>query len=220
MTPSAVAWWSPFLTFSALSLCSFEGGQFQADCSGCLNAKGCYWCPGDATCQNSNLYQSAEKNLLCKVPGDFWLGGRDDPDELCLAPDSLTQDPLSSTNNWLYKMINIDKVWQDGLFTGAGVSIRINDLGVDPTNPDFDGRFDQANSCERFEPSLKTDGSIDSRGTRVAGILLGNANNDICAAGIAYGATFTSCNVEDFNPSMLKIKLESVDISHISIESP
>ena len=186
------------------------------DCFGCLNAKGCYYCPGDATCQNSDLYQSSLKVLSCTAPEDFWLGGRDDPDEFCISDDSLTNDPLSSTNNWMYKMINIDKVWPE--YTGKGITIRINDLGIDPNNDDFVGRFDEANSCDNFLPFENPDGSLDAHGTRVAGIIAGNANNEHCAAGIAYEATFTSCNVLGLPYSNFNAKIESIDISQNAIQ--
>ena len=90
-------------------------------------------------------------------------------------------------------MINIDKVWPE--YTGKGISIRINDLGIDPNNDDFEGRFDEANSCDNYLPFQNNDGTLDPHGTRVAGVIVGNANNNFCAAGIAYDATFTSCNV-------------------------
>merc|ERR1740130_2098924 len=33
--------------------CNSECQKFDFDCYGCLDAKGCYYCEGDATCQNS-----------------------------------------------------------------------------------------------------------------------------------------------------------------------
>ena len=154
--------------------------------------------------------------MSCTAPEDYWLGGRDDPDEFCIPPDALTQDPLSFTNNWVYKLINVDKVWPD--YTGEGVTIRINDLGVDPNNEDFTGRFDEENSCANFGPLEYEDGSRDSHGTRVAGVIVANANNNFCAAGIAYGATFTSCNVVGLSYQNFNEKIESIDISQNSIQ--
>jgi len=197
--------------------CNFHCQQFAADCFGCLNAKGCYYCPGDATCQNSDLYQSSVTKLSCTAPPDYWLGGRDDPNKLCIPAESLTTDPLALTNDWVYKMINVDKVWNEGI-TGNGVTIRINDLGVDPGNTDFEGRFDEANSCQNYLPTEYTDGSLDDHGTRVAGVAIANANNGHCAAGIAYEARFTSCNVLALSYQEFNTKIESIDISQNSIQ--
>jgi len=195
--------------------CNYLCRAFDADCFGCLNAKGCYYCPGDATCQNSDLYQSETKLLSCTKTNQFWLGGKDDPDELCISSDSITTDPLSLTNNWLYEMINVKNVWENLKYTGKGVKIRINDDGVDVDNTDFEGRFDQANSCPNFRPSGNAD---DVHGTKVAGIVAGVANNQHCAAGIAYESTFSSCNVFGGSNaiSSLTFKIESFDISQNS----
>ena len=188
---------------------------FKADCFGCLNAKGCYYCPGDATCQNSDLYKSENRVLSCNEAGDFWLGGRDNPDDFCIAPDSITQDPLASANDWAYKMINVDQVWPN--YTGKGIRIRMNDNGVDINNPEFEGKFDVANSCSNF-----ANAGTDDHGTKVAGILVGNANNGHCAAGIAYDATLSACNFfgEGILYSDLVFKLESFDISQNAIQLP
>jgi subtilisin family serine protease len=115
-------------------------------------------------------------------------------------------------------MINVDQVWSDGI-TGKGISIRINDDGVDIDNQEFDGRFDEANSCDRFRP---TAGDDDGHGTAVAGIVAGNANNVHCAAGIAYDSTFSACNafVGGISFQNLNSKLESFDISQNSIGQP
>ncbi len=113
-------------------------------------------------------------------------------------------------------MINVDQVWPE--YTGEGISIRINDLGVDPNNDDFEGRFDEANSCANFGPAENPDGLLDSHGTRVAGIIAANANNNFCAAGIAYDSTFTSCNVIGLSYQDFNEKIESIDISQNSIQ--
>ncbi len=157
--------------------------------------------------------------LSCTAPPDYWLGGRDDPNQLCIPEESLTTDPLSLTNDWVYKIINVDKVWNDGI-TGNGITIRINDFGVDTDNFDFDGRFDKANSCANYEPVKYTDGSVDDHGTRVAGIAVANANNGHCAAGIAYKANFTACNILSLNYQDFNTKMESIDISQNSFQIP
>lgn len=50
--------------------------QFDADCEGCLNANGCNWCPGDATCFNSPLYIFPPPSISsCPNSNDFQQGG-------------------------------------------------------------------------------------------------------------------------------------------------
>jgi len=94
--------------------CNYHCSSFDADCYGCLGAKGCYYCPGDATYQNSNLYMSRNKTLTCITPNDYWLGGTGGVDPTaCVSPDSVTKDPLEHANRWAYNMINVVPVWQE-----------------------------------------------------------------------------------------------------------
>ena len=88
-------------------------------------------------------------------------------------------------------MINVIDVWETYGLRGEGIKIRINDEGVDINNLEFSDRFDLDNSCESYLPE---NDSMD-HGTIVAGIVVGNADNDACAAGIAHKATFSSCNI-------------------------
>ena len=167
------------------------------------------------------MYQSSNKVLSCTASEDFWLGGRDDPSSKCVLPDSITQDPLVAANTWVYEMINVIPVWENLKYTGKGIKIRINDDGVDVDNLEFsgNGKFDEANSCAQWRP-LPTD--PDGHGTAVAGIVSGNANNDNCAAGIAYDSSFSACNffAEGVPYSSLAYKVETFDISQNSIGTP
>jgi len=77
--------------------CNYFCGEFDADCFGCLNAVGCYYCPEDASCKNSDMYLTTDKTkVTCTVREEYWLGGRDDPDKLCILSDSPT--PQSTSN--------------------------------------------------------------------------------------------------------------------------
>jgi hypothetical protein len=44
--------------------------QFSFDCQGCTS-NGCYFCPGDATCYNSNLYTITGAVASCNVPSEY-----------------------------------------------------------------------------------------------------------------------------------------------------
>jgi len=132
-----------------------------------------------------------------------------------------TQDPLDGANAWMYEMIDLKTVWNTLKITGKGIKIRINDDGVDIDSQDLQGnqKFDEQNSCVKWRPNTS---DKDGHGTMVAGIIVGNANNDFCSAGIAYDATFSACNF--FAPgvpySNLAYKVETFDISQNSIGSP
>ena len=157
------------------------------------------------------MYLSNNKELSCNSPSAYWLNR----EELCVY-NTLTKDNLSMANDWAYRMINLDKVWPD--YTGEGIHVRINDDGVDPNNLDFNDRFDEENSCETFQPT-ETD---SNHGTKVAGIVAGNADNRHCSAGIAYKSTFSSCNIfpGGISFSILSQNLENVDISQNSFGFP
>lgn len=194
------------------------GRQFDADCYGCLNAKGCYYCPGDGRCTNSNLYTITNKVSTCTEDNDFLSSLFGDVPEDCIPGSAYTQDPLYEGNSWMYNMISVVDVWETYGLTGNGVKVRINDDGVYVENLEFLGRFDdRENSCDDYLPIGNED-----HGTAVAGILLGNANNDLCATGIAPEATFSSCNffTGGAPSTLLTHKLNSFDISQNSIGVP
>lgn len=50
--------------------CNFLCQQFDYDCTGCLSTAGCYWCPGDATCNNSPHYLFSATSS-CNAPQDY-----------------------------------------------------------------------------------------------------------------------------------------------------
>eukprot|EP00537_Pseudo-nitzschia_pungens_P011055 CAMPEP_0172385844 /NCGR_PEP_ID=MMETSP1061-20121228/3454_1 /TAXON_ID=37318 /ORGANISM="Pseudo-nitzschia pungens, Strain cf. pungens" /LENGTH=1877 /DNA_ID=CAMNT_0013115001 /DNA_START=415 /DNA_END=6048 /DNA_ORIENTATION=- len=202
--------------------CNFLCRQFDADCYGCLNAKGCYYCPEDGTCENSNLYVSKNKVLSCTEPEDFLSSVLGDTPETCIPQDAVYKDPLWSGSKWMYDAINVIDVWETYGLTGKGITVRINDDGVYVSNKEFEGRFDdQENSCGQYLPNTM-DQEEDGHGTSVAGIILGNANNDLCAVGIAHQAKFSSCNffAENVPYSALAYKLDSFEISQNSVGLP
>jgi hypothetical protein len=185
--------------------------QFDYDCYGCLNAVGCYYCPGDGTCQNSPLYSFEGVTSSCTTEADYLVDGT-----VCGQATNPYSDPLYEAQKWAITMINLEPVWEKG-YRGEGVHIRINDDGVDVTNMEFDGRFDADNSCTNYAPDPS---DLNGHGTKVAGIAIGNADNDHCAVGIAPMATFSSCNVRQggrLDSAALAEKMEVVDVSSNSI---
>ena len=133
--------------------------EFNYDCEACKNAKGCYYCPGDGTCDNSPNYSFVGVTKTCTTLSSFLTS----TDQSCTPSDAFFNDPLWLAQRWAYNMINVIPVWESGNL-GQGIRIRINDDGVDASHPEFAGRFDQAASCEKFEP-------VDNigHGMRVAG---------------------------------------------------
>ena len=185
-----------------------------------MNAKGCYYCAGDGTCQNSNEYSSSNKDPACTKPLEYFGSVIGDTTDACIPDDAYYKDPLWAGSAWMYDAINVVDVWETYGFTGKGIVIRINDDGVDTQNKEFDGRFDgQENSCDQYLPRPE---DLDGHGTAVAGIMIGNANNDHCAVGIAHEAKFSACNffAEGVPYSALAYKVETFDISQNSIGMP
>ena len=209
-------------SFFALFLYVKSGKAFVADCVGCLNAPGCYYCPEDGTCENSDMYSSTNSNRQCTSRGDYYSTAYGDTaaDKCTNIPNAYYNDPLWEGSAWVYESIQVRAVWEQYQLEGTGITIRINDDGVYTDHIEFDGRFaalDQ--SCSAYAP-LADD--TEGHGTAVAGILVGNANNAACSAGIASQAKFSSCNF--FAPnvpySSLAYKLHTFDISQNSIGMP
>lgn len=77
---------------------------------------------------------------------------------------------------------------------GAGINVRINDVGVDANHPEFAANFDVATSCPDYLPvELGADAEI-SHGTTCAAIAAGGAN-DQCSVGMAPDAKLSSCRM-------------------------
>ncbi len=65
--------------------CNILCGQFNYDCTGCLTAIGCFWCPGDGTCNNSPNYLFFA-NSSCNSAEDYIAGPNA---SRCLSTESL-----------------------------------------------------------------------------------------------------------------------------------
>ena len=202
-----------------------SGKEFDLDCYGCLGAKGCHYCPGDGTCSNSNVYRHTLVSACVDVndyrSSSLFFGQATS----CIPETAYSNDPLYEGNSWMYDMINVVGVWENHGFTGKRIRIRINDNGVNVDHPEFVDRFDTQleNSCKSYRPNqTNRDENNNHHGTAVAGIVVGNANNNVCAVGIAHEATFTSCNFfRGESPSkLLAHKIEAFDISQNSIGVP
>ena len=195
------------------------GKEFDADCGGCVSAKGCFYCPGDGTCQNSADYTYSGMVQTCSKESDYLSSLRGDTPDSCIAEDAFFKDPLYGGSQWMFEMINVIDVWETYGLTGKGVTIRINDDGVNVDNEELSDRFDNVeNSCDNYRPLVDNPGD---HGTAVAGIILGNADNNLCSVGIAHEAKFSSCNLfPSFTHPELIFKLETFDISQNSIGMP
>jgi len=167
---------------------------------------------------DSSFFDPLQKVSSCPNLGDWKSAAAGDT---CSTENSnnFFSDPLYESMEWMFDLIHVRPVWEQG-YTGAGIHVRINDDGVDPDHPEFEARYDVENSCADYLPINGT----ESHGTACASIILGEANNDVCAVGIAPGATVSSCSFaenlditdaesESLEATMLGTKLEAVDIS-------
>ncbi|CAB9496274.1 Furin-like protease 1, isoform 1 [Seminavis robusta] len=193
--------------------------NFDLDCNGCVNAaegEGCYWCPGDAVCRSVplgpefwNLHVGHEISS-CPTAQD-WQQTCD----AALDSDNAFSDPLYDAMKWSYEMINVEPLWQQGI-TGAGVHVRINDVGFDYQHPEFANNFDPANSCASYNSD-----PTGIHGTGVASILAAGGDNDECAVGIAPDVALSMCAFRQdiIEPELVELmmtQLEEVDISNNS----
>jgi hypothetical protein len=171
--------------------------QYAMDCDGCIGS-GCLYCPKDGVCASG------------VIPQDYFLGSFGAKDVACssedyrpvscvAAADNVFNDLLYTEQSWVYDLIDVESVWRQGI-TGAGVHIRINDNGVNGDHPELSARFDKEGSCEIYLPYNLME---NTHGTAMAAIAAGEANNDECSAGIAPGATVSSCVMVATSPSLL-----------------
>ena len=262
--------------------------QFQYDCQACVGTTGCFWCPIDGTCQNSNLYSSTvneNKTTIsgCIDPADFVMAVSPAMEDrnatiysLCQAPDTflfryvipyvitltdhvavldsalfqfpwmlvskltdyclflvfvasmISRDPLVPSQQWIFDFINVEAVWEEG-FTGQGIRVRINDLGVNIGYGsewllEDDSRFDATAGCPIYEP-FDNDDTNSIHGIQVASLIGASGNNGYCGVGVASSVTISSCNVHavpssetlSSNASYFDFDLEKFDISQNSL---
>lgn len=88
--------------------------------------------------------------------------------------------------------INVAPVWRKNI-TGRGVVVTILDDGIEHTHPDLQSNYDARASYDFNNhdkdplPRYSFD-NINKHGTRCAGEVAAQANNDICGVGVAYNS--------------------------------
>ena len=110
----------------------------------------------------------------------------------CPAPPS--NDPASIYQSWYLEDIRVPEAWAMG-FAGQGITIRVNDGGVDYEHPDIKPNFDVVHSYKdpMQDPALLK----PNHGTTVSGLAAGAGNNGICGIGVAFNATLTAAAIVD-----------------------
>ena len=205
--------------------CSIFCEQYAYDCNACLS-HGCYWCPGDATCYNSDQYDFDDLYSMqasCTKESDYFHTGVvfDDAviNDVCASNLSTNffSDPLYDAQKWVFDMIDVVPVWQKG-YTGANVRMRINDDGFAAFHEEFVGRFDAGASCGNdYLPRNPVENF--SHGTSVASIAAASADNGVCGVGISPKVTLSACFVFGNNDALGE-KLDRIDISQNSWGAP
>ena len=192
----------------------------------------CFWCPGDGLCRSQALgstfwdtLPTTDSNGITRSGTTFtscpneadWKPSTASCQAFAAGQGDVYSDPLYGAMAWSYDLIDLPSVWRQNI-TGAGVHVRINDDGTDASHAEFKERMDPSQHC----PSFVSDSSPDSfHGTGVASILAAEANNDVCAVGIAPGVTMSACtflatSIEAELIEMLATQLDAVDISNNS----
>ena len=187
-------------------------------CDTCTENPGCYWCPTDALCY-AHPYTEYPSPLLVasgSCSTSDWVTTCDTSSSSSSSQllDVPFSDPLYQANSWAFDLIDVASVWEQGI-TGSGVTIRINDKGVDASHPEFaNNKFDTEGSCGQYLPG--DDGEV--HGTACASIAAGAGNNSHCSVGIAPGASISSCKylgigIDKQDPSRLTWRLDRQDVS-------
>ena len=193
--------------------------QFNGDCGLCTQ-NACYFCPSDARCLSRPLSESIWAPVR-DVPRSRLPGCLVETDWMrtCEIPADLPySDPLYSAQEWVFDVMNVQPVWEQG-FTGKGVVIRVNDPeGVDATHPELAKNFNEAASCDNYLPP---DPAINHHGTAVASVAVGGGNNGQCSVGVAPDATLTAClgPTELTDENAAAFFLDGLPTTHISINS-
>ncbi|KAL3883504.1 hypothetical protein ACJMK2_029761 [Sinanodonta woodiana] len=99
--------------------------------------------------------------------------------------------------------INVAQVWEHG-FTGKGIVVSVLDDGIDHSHPDLRRNYDPEASADMNDLSdvgndpmpNKSDPS-NSHGTRCAGEIAAQCDNDVCGCGIAYNARIGGLRILD-----------------------
>lgn len=120
---------------------------YDLDLRACI-ANGCLCYPGDASCAESDQHPIllGLNEHPCFDPSEY-------QSSIASNFQNFFQDPLYDAQKWVYDMIRVVPVWKAGIF-GAGVKVRVNDLGIDASNVEFQGRFDSLYSS--YEPNDST----------------------------------------------------------------
>jgi hypothetical protein len=109
---------------------TFESEVSNFDCFNCIES-GYSFCPLDAHCYpnaTSPFEITTDLPILpfsCQTIDDMLV----EDTQLCSPPENFFSDPLYSTNEWVFDMINVRPVWEKGYF-GTSVAIRVNDDGL------------------------------------------------------------------------------------------
>lgn len=120
--------------------------------------------------------------------------------------------------------MNIIPVWKKG-FTGKGVVVTILDDGIEKDHPDIKNNYDPEASWDvndnDFDPQPRYESTDENRhGTRCAGEVAAEANNNICSIGVAYEASIGGVRMLDGDVTdSVEAQSLSLKPQHISIYS-
>lgn len=99
--------------------------------------------------------------------------------------------------------MNVAVAWENGL-SGVGIVVCILDDGIDHTHPDLVHNFDSKASTDLNDrsdflgdPMPNTSKVYNSHGTRCAGEIAAEANNNVCGIGVAFNARIGGVRILD-----------------------
>ncbi|XP_064649992.1 furin-like protease kpc-1 isoform X3 [Lineus longissimus] len=120
--------------------------------------------------------------------------------------------------------MNVEHAWKRG-FTGKGVVVSILDDGIERDHPDLAKNYDSRASYDvngnDDDPQPRYDYSNENRhGTRCAGEVAAEANNNVCSVGVAFDAKIGGVRMLDGDVTdSVEAKSLSLSPQHIQIYS-
>ncbi|XP_076465888.1 furin-like protease kpc-1 isoform X3 [Babylonia areolata] len=120
--------------------------------------------------------------------------------------------------------MNVMKAWEQG-YTGKGVVVTILDDGIEKDHPDLQKNYDEQASYDVNghdpDPQPRYDYSNENRhGTRCAGEVAAEADNNVCSVGVAYNAKIGGVRMLDGDVTdSVEAQSLSLQTQHIHIYS-
>ena len=131
--------------------------------------------------RQNNIVKTIESDTSIKIPGDTYF-----------SIETLTNDPYD--DEWYLKELQVSQIHSKFGYGSPQVLLGIIDSGIDETHKDFNNKFNRDLSKTFYGPYALDD--TFGHGTKVAGIISANPNNNIGFTGIAPDTNVCSLRID------------------------